>query len=515
MFNELRRQFLVDCKYSTIDITKYDSFYSSQKCDDRVYFDEKQKQFYLPWVFSKCFDHGDSLGFATVGDLSKLFTALKNPTMENIEKIALAPTCKNPLVYPFSGHSFNLIGMDSSSFDISGYDQIDSMQMALDMSEVYVMSLKRNTTFMDLVSNQIPYVSDFSNYKDQGYHSIALLHFRGARKNETHGPYISQFLYHPILVGGMHIEQRFKVDDPFETNEETWLQMQNSSSYSKQESFTYKYLHTPQVLASAVHYDTPYQFYYNACLIAIQNGVKLHGFWTSGGVPSLLASVAHVSLGVLRTAWYLKWGILRIRPEEYAHRINISDQNIINNTPGLLNMITYFKQYSPTIINDQNQTYGNLLLNCSYQEGSPNHPSFPSGHACIAAACVTVMKAMFVLHDQNMDHLKWNGSVLHSINGETLVNFAGSTSNLTIIGELNKLVSNVSFGRQWAGVHYTTDSECGIQIGEKYAERYLMDIAVEFYEKSNGMFKGWILEKFDGTIVKITHKEIIPYTDTE
>lgn len=511
MFNDVRRQMLVDCKFSIIDVTKYDSFYTLQKFDDRVYFGT-QKEFYLPWVFSKCFFHDEILGFAKRHDLEPLFTALQEPSMENIEKIVLSPNCKHPLVYPFSGSSFNLVGMDSASFDISGYDQIDSPKLSLDMSEVYAMSFLRDKTFMELISNAIPHSSDFSKYQAQGLRSIALLHYRGSRAGETKGPYISQFLYHPILQGGMHIEQKFKVDDPIEINENTWLQMQDGASYQKQEAFTYKYLHTPQVLASAVHYDTPYQFYYFACLIAVQNGVKLHGFWTSGGVPSVLAAIAHVSLGVLRVAWYLKWGILRIRPEEYAHRINLGDPNIIDHVPGLSNMVSYIKQNSPSILNEQIRKNGDLLLNCSYKEGSPNHPSFPSGHACIAAACVTVMKAMFVLHDQDMNHLKWNGPVLHSINGDSLVNFAGDTSELTIIGELNKLVSNISFGRQWAGVHFTTDSECGIQIGENFAERYLMDIAVEFHEKSNGMFTGWVLEKFDGTVVIINHKEILPYS---
>ena len=36
----------------------------------------------------------------------------------------------------------------------------------------------------------------------------------------------------------------------------------------------------------------------------------------------------------------------------------------------------------------------NLYLALQYAEGSPTHPSWPSGHAVVAGACVTVIKAM-------------------------------------------------------------------------------------------------------------------------
>tara|TARA_B110000483_G_scaffold242949_1_gene330565 strand:+ start:3268 stop:4812 length:1545 start_codon:yes stop_codon:yes gene_type:complete len=512
MSYDVRRHWLVDCKFSTIDITKHDHFYVKQKHDARRYFDNKNMNMCLPWVFSKCFAHDQLTGYPYEHDVDKLTKAIDETTLENINKIQLAPDCVSSLVYPFSGHSFNLIGMDSSSFDVKTNDAIDGIKISLEMSELYVMSLMRNRAFSDIILSDMPYAADFNNYKEHhGLVSIWELKFRGSRKDETEGPYISQFLYHPILTGGMHIEQKFKVDEETEINNEVWLQTQNGHEHESQHQFKYQYIHSPQVLASAVHYDTPYQFYYNACLIALQNRVELHGQWTSGGVPSVLAAVAHVSVGVLRVAWYLKWGMLRIRPEEYAHRINLKDNDVIKYTPGLVKMIANIHENSPNILADIRNKNGSLLMNSSYREGAPNHPSFPSGHACIAAACVTVMKAMFVLHDTDMNPIKWSSQTLHSMNGDVLVDFTGDGSNMTIIGELNKLVSNVSLGRQWAGVHYMSDSECGIEIGEKYAERYLMDIAAEYFEKSNGMFSGWILERFDGEIVKINHMEIQPY----
>ena len=38
---------------------------------------------------------------------------------------------------------------------------------------------------------------------------------------------------------------------------------------------------------------------------------------------------------------------------------------------------------------------GTALLPQAYAEGCPIHPAYPSGHATIAGACVTVLKAFF------------------------------------------------------------------------------------------------------------------------
>ena len=40
---------------------------------------------------------------------------------------------------------------------------------------------------------------------------------------------------------------------------------------------------------------------------------------------------------------------------------------------------------------------------------------------------------------------------------------------LTVEGELNKLASNISIGRNWAGVHYFTDYYESLLMGEQIA----------------------------------------------
>ena len=43
----------------------------------------------------------------------------------------------------------------------------------------------------------------------------------------------------------------------------------------------------------------------------------------------------------------------------------------------------------------QSHNGGSLMLPAAFPEGSPTHPSYTAGHATVAGACVTILKAMF------------------------------------------------------------------------------------------------------------------------
>lgn len=50
----------------------------------------------------------------------------------------------------------------------------------------------------------------------------------------------------------------------------------------------------------------------------------------------------------------------------------------------------------PTTAPDQvAQKYGTYFLPMAFPEGSPTHPSYGSGHATVAGACTTILKAFF------------------------------------------------------------------------------------------------------------------------
>ena len=238
-----------------------------------------------------------------------------------------------------------------------------------------------------------------------------------------------------------------------------------------------------------VHDDPLYQFYYQACLVANKNGMSPSGFthtktsdWTSAGKPDMLADLAHVSLGALRTAWNNKWGCdMKIRPEVMAQRIelalNTPEGLDVDRIPGFDDIKTN-AELAPLLLDAVNAANGNdlLYLKLLFPEGSPTHPSWPAGHACVAGACVTVLKAMLKTHDESYNSLPWTAVVTHSIDGDTLVDYpVGETTGMTIIGELHKLASNVSLGRDFDGVHYRCDGAFGIKIGEQYAITYLVD----------------------------------------
>ena len=70
------------------------------------------------------------------------------------------------------------------------------------------------------------------------------------------------------------------------------------------------------------------------------------------------------------------------------------------------------------------------------------------------------------------------------------------------MGELNKLASNAALGRNFAGVHFRSDGDQGLAIGEQIAIQYLKSKLQEYALRS--ALNSFTLEKFDGTIIEIT-----------
>lgn len=123
-----------------------------------------------------------------------------------------------------------------------------------------------------------------------------------------------------------------------------------------------------------------------------------------------------------------------------------------------------------------------------YPEGSPAHPAWTSGHATIAGACVTVIKAIF------------NNQVAYKIPA-----FGGepNVAETTVNCDLDKVASNVAIGRGWGGVHYRSDGEHGILLGEQIAIEYLQN-RIRTYAEEFREFRGFALIKRNGTPIRIT-----------
>ena len=70
---------------------------------------------------------------------------------------------------------------------------------------------------------------------------------------------------------------------------------------------------------------------------------------------------------------------------------------------------------------------------------------------------------------------------------------------LTVGGELNKLASNISLGRDWAGVHWRSDGIEGLKLGEAVAKQMLTHLRTTYPEH----FHGFRFTAFDGTDVTV------------
>jgi hypothetical protein len=70
---------------------------------------------------------------------------------------------------------------------------------------------------------------------------------------------------------------------------------------------------------------------------------------------------------------------------------------------------------------------------------------------------------------------------------------------LTVGGELDKLASNVAFGRNFAGIHWRSDAAAGLRLGEAVA----ISILKEMKLTGNEIFDGFDLRTFDGKRVTV------------
>lgn len=69
----------------------------------------------------------------------------------------------------------------------------------------------------------------------------------------------------------------------------------------------------------------------------------------------------------------------------------------------------------------------------------------------------------------------------------------------TINDEIDKLAFNIAMGRDWAGIHYRSDTMAGLHLGEEVGISILEDLARTFTED----FRGFRLTRFDGSEVYI------------
>jgi hypothetical protein len=369
------------------------------------------------------------------------------------------------------------------------------------------MALLRDVPFDDYESHplvaqacaDLNALSDYRGPRENGQVTPGVL-FRGLEQGCEVGPYISQFLIKDIPYGAQVISQRSQTGEAgvnWLTDFNSWLNVQNGADLRGHDTLdpVRRYMKDLRGLARWVQIDALYQGYLNACLILL--GMKApfkpgipavqsrscEGF-VDWGPPHLLALVTEVSTRALKAVWYHKWFVhRRLRPEAFGGRVH-------NHVTG-----AYRYPLHPDVLDSDAlaavfSRYGSYLLPMAFPEGSPTHPAYGAGHATVAGACTTILKAWF-----DEDHV-----IPHPLkptsDGTLLFPYAGPP--LTVGGELNKVAANVAIGRNGAGVHWLTDYYWSIRLGEHVAKTILEEQKPSYNQSPTFRFKS-----FDGHDVVI------------
>jgi hypothetical protein len=455
--------------------------------------------------FTKALPH-NALGEVIPTAYNALRMALSNGTQASFNAIPLGGTVR--LANPQAAYSYTLEGADSHVHGMPAAPALNSAWCAGEMTEVYWRAWTRDIPFTDYGSNNniaaaaqdLSSLSNFRGPKSVGSVTAGTL-FRGPTAGDLTGPMISQFLYKDIPYGATKIVQRYRSPVSWENHMTTfahWLAVQNGSAAPSVLSFdpTPRYIANGRDLGEYVHVDFSYQAFLSAALILLGFGagalddnnpyksITNQGGFTTFGGPMILDLVARAGIAGLKAAWYQKWLVhRRLRPEAYAGLVH-------NHVTGAKAYPLHSEVLNSAVLPLIQSVYGTSLLPMAYPEGCPTHPAYPGGHAMIAGACVTVLKAFF------KESFVIASPVQADANGLNLVPYAGV---LTVGGELDKLASNMSLGRDTAGVHWRSDGVEGMKLGEDVAIQMLRDHKL----LNNESFTGFRFTRFDGTTVVI------------
>lgn len=478
--------------------------------------------------FSKGLEHFDN-GLVKPTAFNSLKRALESGKPSDFEKIKLGGTRK--MVNPQAGLAFDMEGADAHLHVIRPAPAYDSAEQASEIVENYWMALLRDVPFDQYDNNAIAAaavtdlnnMSDFRGPKINGQVTPQTL-FRENFVGVLQGPFVSQMFllgdkadngYIPYGTNGISQHVRAfsddKAKDYMKDSFAEYLAIQRGAEPAAAKTNIRRYMTNGRDLSEWVHVDVLWQAYFMACLVMDYLKVPLNetnpyngsatqiGFGTFGA-PWIKTLLVEAATRALKAVWYQKWYVhLRLRPEVFGAHVH-------QHMTGNLNLDIHSDALNSTAVSSAFSKNGTFLLPMAFTEGSPTHPAYGAGHATVAGACVSIIKALYKTDIKMVDLPDGNGrpQMVDPANFSLLANYNGADANeMTVEGELNKIGVNVANGRNIAGVHWRTDGRESMLLGEQVAIGILQDTKRTFNENREGFFAGFKFNGFLGNEIKI------------
>ncbi len=417
------------------------------------------------------------------------------------------------LVNPLAAYAWTEDPIAKDVIRLPAFPGLASIELAEQALELYWMALLRDVPLADYAQSSLvrAALAELKTTKLNANATAQTL-FRLSSPGERDGHYLSQFLWMTIPYGAHITYQKYRTIHrgvEFMTGFDEYLRVANgqwpagiANHYADD-----LYLRTGRDLGEYVHWDFSYQAFVDAASILIGNPhrpreamSKANPYKTSrsmNGFVSFGPAYAHNAMGAIadcamRACWYEKWIRHRaLRPEAYGALVDRVARGESAQSVGIHPMIVRSEA-----VRRVREKFGSALLPQAYPEGAPAHPAYPSGHAAIAGACVTVLKALF---DEKRE-LRF--PIQPTRDGKDWEGHDPTLSAPTVGAELNKLAANVAVGRNFAGIHWRCDAEQGLRLGESVALAWLRAQRMKSVEGKQGWLQAFEITRFDGLSVR-------------
>ena len=472
--------------------------------------------------FSKGLPH-NAVGEVDTSAYWSLVNAVRQGTAAAFEQVPLGGTIE--LVNPLAGVAFDLEGTNSHQLAIPAFPSVASRALADQAVELYWQALCRDVNFTDYATNALTLAAAAELSSLPAFPRLTPnTLFRGFTTADLIGPYVSQLLLSPFNYGPYFMTGQISMYVPgldYLTAQNLWLACQNGLGPFVANTIDPipRYIRNGRDFAMFVHTDPLgglFMSFYNAGIVLFEKGAPLNpgnpyrgykkqsGFGTFG-VPYFLGMMGEIATRAFKAVWYAKWFVHRaLRPEAFGGLVHMTRtgqaayplHSDILNSQALANVFT------------RNGTY---FLPQAFPEGCPQHPSYAQGHGSMAGACATILKAAFdgsFPYSELPNSMTLNGPaptgttiVTASPDGLSLIPFTGADAEqITVEGEINKLASNIALARDFAGIHWRSDYEWGLRLGEAVAISILRDQSNNYVGED---FEGFTITTFDGKTITV------------